>query len=211
MPWPLKRCMLHRLFNYQLSPSAFIGFSWVYPRELSMGDGSSIGDFNVAVNLDLITMGDFSSIGRCNWITGYPTLTSSSHFSHQPTRRAELFLGEHAAITKDHHIDATSCITIGSFSTVAGYRSQFLSHSIDLYMNRQHSDSITIGAYCFVGTNCVILGGSVLPDYSVLGASSLLNKRMSDSWCVYAGLPAKKVKVIDKHASFFNRTTGFVY
>ena len=203
--------MLHRLFNYQLSPSAFIGLSWVYPRKLRMGDGSSIGDFNVAVNLDLITMGDFSSIGRSNWITGYPTLTSSSHFSHQLTRRAELLLGEHAAITKDHHIDATSSITIGSFSTVAGYRSQFLSHSIDLQLNRQNSDSITIGAYCFLGTNCVVLGGSVLPDHSVLGASSLLNKRLNDSWCVYAGHPAKKVKEIDKHSSFFNRTTGFVY
>lgn len=203
--------MLHRLFNYQLSPSAFIGLSWVYPRKLRMGDGSSIGDFNVAVNLDLITMGDFSSIGRSNWITGYPILTSSSHFSHQPTRRAELLLGEHAAITKDHHIDATSSITIGSFSTVAGYRSQFLSHSIDLHLNRQNSDSITIGSYCFLGTNCVVLGGSVLPDHSVLGASSLLNKRLSDSWFVYAGHPAKKVKEIDKHSSFFNRTTGFVY
>ena len=32
---------------------------------------------------------------------------------------------------------------------------------------------ITIGDYCFVGTNCVLLGGSVLPSYSVLAAKSL--------------------------------------
>jgi acetyltransferase-like isoleucine patch superfamily enzyme len=210
-PWSLKRILLQFLFRYQLAPTAHIGFAWVYPRNLRMDTGSRIDDFTVAVNLDALILGKFSSIGRSNWITGFSTSTTSSHFAHQPKRSAELLLGDHSAITKNHHIDATNKISIGSFTTIAGYRSQFLSHSIDLYFNRQHSDPILIGDYCFVGSGCIVLGGSILPDHSVLGALSLLNKPFNDPWTLYAGQPAKIVKSIDKDAAFFSRTIGFVY
>jgi acetyltransferase-like isoleucine patch superfamily enzyme len=101
-------------------------------------------------------------------------------------------------------------VSIGAFTTVAGYRSQLLSHSIDLQQNRQHSEPITIGAHCFVGTACVILGGSVLPDHSVLGALSLLNKPHTEPWSLYAGHPARWMKAIDSQAAYFNRSQGFV-
>jgi acetyltransferase-like isoleucine patch superfamily enzyme len=162
------------------------------------------------VNLESLELGQAASIGRSNWITGFPTSSLSCHFAHQPHRRAELLLGAHAAITKHHHIDATNCITIGPFTTIAGYRSQLLSHSIDLQHNRQHSEPITIGAYCFVGTSCVILGGSTLPDHSVLGALSLLNKEHTEPWGLYAGQPARRLKSIDSNAVYFNRSRGFV-
>ena len=67
-------------------------------------------------------------------------------------------MGESAAITKNHHIDCTNTIEIGAFSTVAGYQTQFLTHSIDVLENRQHSAPIRIGPYTFVGTNSVVLG-----------------------------------------------------
>ena len=210
-PWPLKRLLLQFLFRYQLAPTSHIGFAWVYPRYLRMDTGSRIDDFTIAVNLDALILGKFASIGRSNWITGFSTRTVSSHFAHQPERSAELILGDHSAITKNHHIDATNKISIGSFATIAGYRSQFLSHSIDLHFNRQHSEPILIGDYCFVGSSCIVLGGSILPDHSVLGALSLLNKPFNDPWFLYAGQPAKIVKPIDRDAAFFSRTTGFVY
>jgi acetyltransferase-like isoleucine patch superfamily enzyme len=85
-----------------------------------------------------------------------------------------------------------------------------LSHSIDYQCNRQHSEPITIGAYCFVGTSCVILGGAVLPDHCVLGALSLLNKPLTQPWSLYAGQPAKWRKAIPPDAAYFNRSKGFV-
>ena len=208
--WSLKRPLLQLLFHYQLEPSASIGFAWVYPSQLCMAAGSSIGDFTVVVNLQVLTLGRYSTIGRNNWITGFPFGTQSPHFAHQTDRCSELVIGEHSAITKDHHIDATNRISVGSFTIIAGYRSQLLSHSIDLNLNRQHSEPITIGSYCFVGTNCIILGGSKLPDCSVLGALSLLNKSFDESWFLYAGTPAKRLTPIDRDASFFNRPIGFV-
>jgi acetyltransferase-like isoleucine patch superfamily enzyme len=85
-----------------------------------------------------------------------------------------------------------------------------LSHAIDVQHNRQHSEPIVIGAYCFVGSSCVILGGSVLPDHCVLGALSLLNKRHSEPWGLYAGQPAERRKAIDPRAAYFTRSRGFV-
>jgi hypothetical protein len=210
LPWPLKRLLLQRLFGYQLDPSARIGLAWVYPRRLRMAAGSRIDALTVAINLDLLELGEMASIGRGNWITGFPSGTDSLHFTHQPDRCGELLLGDHAAITKNHHIDCTNRVTIGPFTTIAGYHSQLLSHSIDLQHNRQHSEPISIGAYCFVGSNCVILGGSVLPDQCVLGALSLLNKPLSETWCLYGGQPARRLKPIDPNAAYFSRSNGFV-
>ena len=70
---------------------------------------------------------------------------------------------------------------------------------------------IRIGDYCFVGTNSVILGGSNLPDYSVLGAKSLLNKKCEVPYSLYAGVPALTIKDLDKNAKYFQRIDGFIY
>lgn len=90
LPWWLKRPLLQWLFGYRLAPSARIGLAWVYPRQLRMAAGSRIGHFTVAVNLDSLELGEQASIGRSNWITGFPTGTNSRHFAQQPERRAEL-------------------------------------------------------------------------------------------------------------------------
>jgi acetyltransferase-like isoleucine patch superfamily enzyme len=72
-----------------------------------------------------------------------------------------------------------------------------LTHSIDVYNNRQDAKPIRIGKYCFVGTGCILLPGSELPDYSVLGAGAVLTKAHTKPGCLYAGSPAKEVKELD--------------
>ena len=210
-PWFLRRRLLNKWFGYKIHKKASIGFAWIFPKELIMEAESRIDHLNVAIHLDKIEMGAKSVIGRGNWITGFSTKSKSPHFSHQLDRKAELVLGECVNITKNHHFDCTSHIHIGRFSTIAGYHSQFLTHSIDLNENRQDSNPIIIGEYSFVGTNVVILGGSALPNYSVLGANSLLNKCFTEEWIIYAGLPAQKIKEIAKSAKYFSRTEGFVF
>lgn len=211
LPWPLKRFMLVHFFKYKIDKSARIGFSWIYPKKLIMDSNAFIGNFNVAVHLDLLKIGKHSSIARGNWITGFPTNTDSKHFSHQKDRKSNLIIGDHSAITKNHHIDCTNVIEIGNFVTVAGYSSQLLTHSINIELNIQDSNPITIGHYCFVGTASTILGGAALPDYSVLGANSLLNKNFSVPYRLYGGNPAKEIKELPKDYKYFTRETGFVF
>ncbi len=211
LPWRLKRFLLIRFFKYEIHPSAKIGYSWIYPKKLIMHSNSKIGNLNVAIHLDLISIGKYSSISRGNWITGFPSKTNSKHFSHQNERESKLLIGEHSAITKNHHIDCTSTITIGNFVTIAGYNSQLLTHSINILENRQDSSPIIIGDYCFVSTNVVVLGGAHLPSYSVLGAKAMLNKKMNQEYCLYGGIPAKFINEIPKTAKYLNRSTGFIY
>jgi acetyltransferase-like isoleucine patch superfamily enzyme len=211
LPWSIKRIFLVRFFKYEIHPTARIGLSWVYPKKLIMDPDSSIGHFNVAVHLDLISIGGNSSIARGNWITGFPTKTNSKHFLHQTNRESSLLIGQHSAITKNHHIDCTNTIQIGNFATVAGYASQLLTHSINIELNIQDSSPITIGDYCFVGTASTILGGASLPSYSVLGANSLLNKSFLTPYRLYGGNPAKEIKELSKDSKYFTREIGFVY
>ena len=209
-PWVIRRFLLNRVFGYKISPSARIGFAWVYPKMLSMAEGSRIDHFTVAINLEKVVLGKNSTIGRKNWITGFPVNSSLRHFKHQK-RLAHLIIGNESAITKNHHIDCTNYIQIGDFSTIAGYDSQFLTHSINLEDNIQDSHPIIIGNYTFVGTNVVILGGSQLPSNSVLAARSLLNKNFSEEWNIYGGVPAKPIGKLKGNELYFHRSSGFVF
>ncbi|HEX4638427.1 MAG TPA: hypothetical protein VH170_02970, partial [Chthoniobacterales bacterium] len=143
------------------------------------------------------------------WITGFP-LGDSPHFAAEKDRQPELIVGLHAAITHRHFIDCTDSVTIGDFSTFAGVQSQIMTHSIDLERNCQASSPVRIGKYCFVGTNCVLLGGSMLPDFSVLGAKSLLNKAFNESYQLYGGVPAKPLKKLSPDCKYFLRREGHV-
>ena len=210
-PWALRRPLLQRCFGYKFDDGAKIAaLSWIYPDSLSMGPGSKIGSLNVAIHLHHMSLGESASIARGNWITGHPK-GSVKHFLHREARDPSFCLGRHSAITKSHLIDCTDRVQIGNFTTVAGYRSQFLTHSIDIYTNRQDCKPIIVGDYCFVGTGCVLLSGAVLPDRSVLGALSVLNKAHAEACSLYAGNPARHIKQINESAAYFHRQNGYVY
>lgn len=210
LPWKLKRFLLVKIWKYEIDPTARIGLAYVFPRYLKMGQGCRIQHFTVAIHLDGIIMGENSSINRSNWITGFPTKSKSKHFQHQKDRSSQLILGKESSITKHHHIDCTSEIRIGDFTTIAGYYSQFLTHSVNVHECIQESSPIIIGDYCFVGTNSTILGGASLPSYSVLGAKSLLNKKYTEEYMLYGGVSAKPLKPIDKSAKYFHRDTRVI-
>jgi serine acetyltransferase len=210
VPWPLRRPILNLLFGYKIHPTARIGFSVICPRKLEMGPGALIGNLSLCKGLELLRMEESSLIGNLNWISGFPA-GDDTFFGTELARRPELIMGSHAAITTRHYIDCTNSVTVGEFSTVAGARSQLLTHSIDLQESRQSSKPINIGKYCFIGTACIVLGGSSLPDYSVLGASSMMNKSFSEAYFLYAGNPAKAVKELSKDMAYFRRPSGFVH
>jgi UDP-3-O-[3-hydroxymyristoyl] glucosamine N-acyltransferase len=209
LPWSARRSLLEKQFGYQIHPSCRIGFSWICPTRLIMEEGSRIDHLTVCKNIDLLHLKAHASIGRGNWITGFP-LGPSPHFAEEKDRQPQLIIGEHAAITHRHLIDCTNTVTIGKFTTFAGFQSQILTHSIDIDTSRQTSAPVRVGDYCFVGTNSVFLGGSVLPDYCVLGAKSLLNKAFAETYQLYGGVPAQPIKKLSPESKYFNRSEGFV-
>jgi acetyltransferase-like isoleucine patch superfamily enzyme len=210
LPWSLRRRFLEKSFGYTIDPTSRIGLAWVFPEQLTMAAHTSIGHLTMCKNIALLHLHEHAVIGRGNWITGFP-LGPSRHFAAEPDRRPELIVHEHAAITHRHLIDCTNSVTIGSYTTFAGFQSQILTHSIDLQHNRQASAPVRIGERCFVGTNCVILGGSVLPDFCVLGAKSLLNKALTETHTLYGGVPAREIQKLAPGWAYFHRSEGFVF
>jgi hypothetical protein len=212
LPWPLRRAILRRFLGYELADTSRIGLSWIYPKKLIMKDRARIGHLTLCKDIDLVQMAESTSLGNLNWITGYPSGgPADGHFGHQTDRHPELILDREAAITNRHFIDCTERIHVGEFAAVAGFASQLMTHSINLEKSRQEAYPITVGKYCFVSTNCVLLGGSTLPDYSVLGAKSLLNRDYKESYFLYGGVPAKPIKALPAETTrFFQRTDGYV-
>jgi carbonic anhydrase/acetyltransferase-like protein (isoleucine patch superfamily) len=209
LPWGIRRSLLEKRFRYKIDPSCKLGLSWIFPSRLIMEKGSRIDHLSVCKNIDLLHLRAHASIGRGNWITGFP-LGPSLHFAEEKDRRPELIVGEHAAITHRHLIDCTNSVTIGKFTTFAGFQSQIITHSIDIETNRQTSAPVRVGDYCFIGTNCVLLGGSALPDFCVLGAKSLLNKSFTETYQLYGGVPARPIEKLYPDCKYFQRTEGFV-
>jgi len=209
LPWPLKRFLLRVLYKYELHPRSRIGLAWVFPRHLVMGEGASIGHLTVCKGLERLELGAHTSIGRLNWISAWP-LNQPPHFAHLTGRKPQLILGAHAAITHRHIIDCTDEVTIGAYTTMAGYRSQILTHSVDLAESRQDAKPVHIGAYSFIGTACTMLGGTVVPDHCVVGANALLNKAHDETYRLYAGVPAKAVATLDPQMKYFTRAKGFI-
>jgi acetyltransferase-like isoleucine patch superfamily enzyme len=210
LPWALRRSLLERQFGYSIHPSSRIGFAWIFPRRLVMEEGSRIGHLTLCKNIDLLHLGEHAVVGQLNWITGFPA-GPSRHFAHQPDRKPELIVERHGGISSRHLIDCTARVRIGAFATIGGFRSQLLTHSIDFGAGRQTAEPIEIGEYSFTGTNSVMLGGSVLPHHSVLGAQSLLNKKWEDPYRLYAGVPARPVKELSSELEYFRRKEGFVW
>jgi acetyltransferase-like isoleucine patch superfamily enzyme len=208
LPWSMRRRLLKWLFGYDLHPTSRIGKSWVYPRHLKLEENAVVGHLNLIKGLDRLELGRHSSIGHMNWITAHPS--GGLHFRHVEDRSPSLIIGDHSAITSHHFMDCASRIIIGDYSTVAGIHSQFFTHNLDIENCRQDTRPIEIGSYCLVATGTVILAGSVLPDYSVLSAMSLLNKRHSETHRLYAGVPASPLKAIPAESRYFARTEGFI-
>jgi serine acetyltransferase len=210
LPWEMRRGLLERHFGYSIHPDSRIGFAWIFPRRLILEEGARIGHLTLCKNIDLLHLGAHAIVGQLNWITGFPS-GPSRHFAHQIDRRPELIIETHAGISSRHLIDCTARVRIGAFATIGGFRSQLITHSIDLAAGRQSSEPIDIGEYCFTGTNSVILGGSTLPHHSVLGAQSLLNKKWEEPYRLYAGVPAKPIKELSPELGYFRRPEGFVW
>jgi acetyltransferase-like isoleucine patch superfamily enzyme len=210
LPWSIRRFLMCFFFGFKIHKKARIGFSLILSHELDVGENARIGNLTICRSIDRLVLKENSILDSLNFITGFAQ-GSTDNFTHIKERRCELIINEHAAITSRHYLDCNAGIYVGAYATIAGVRTQILTHSIDLHCNRQDARSIMIGEYCFVGTGSIILPGANLPPFSVLGAGSVLNKKYTRGELLYAGTPARPVKRLDRSTTaYFRRKKGVV-
>lgn len=204
LPWGIRRGIYHRVLGFDIAPAARIGIAFVLPGHLRMGEGAVIGHFTIIRSLDRVEMGREARIGTFNWIFGMPS-NSGAFFADEPDRLPVLRMGEGSALTSRHIVDCTNLVEIGAFATVAGFRSQLLTHGIDIATNQQRSAPIVIGDYAMVGSGVIVLKGARLGRGSVVGAGSVLRGALDEEYTLYAGNPAAAVKALDPQSAYFLR------
>jgi acetyltransferase-like isoleucine patch superfamily enzyme len=97
------------------------------------------------------------------------------------------------------YIQSEGKIFIGDYTQIAS-NVGIITANHDVSDNRKHSKSkdVKIGSYCWIGMNSIILPGTNLGDFTIVGAGSVVTKSFADGYCVIAGNPAKKIKDLPK-------------
>lgn len=95
------------------------------------------------------------------------------------------------------YIQAIGKIYIGDYTQIAA-NVGIISANHELHDNREHLvKSVTIGKYCWIGMNSVILPGVVLGDYVIVGAGAVVTKSFPEGYCVLGGNPARVLKILE--------------
>jgi maltose O-acetyltransferase len=107
---------------------------------------------------------------------------------------SNVFIGNHAFIMGSGSIILENDVMIAPHSVIiAG------NHTLaaDGYRNGPaRKGTIIIKRGSWIAANCTVAIGAVLPEMSVLGANSMLNKAFDTPSAIYAGVPAKLIKVV---------------
>lgn len=198
----LYRCLL----GYDIAWDAQIGLAWVRAQHVRLASQAKIGSFTIIRNIERLELGEEARIGTFNWIFGM--LESSNHFTNEPERESALIMKRGSSLTSRHIVDCTNKVVLGAFSTVAGFRSQILTHGIDISDSRQRSAPVQIGEHCLIGSGTIILKGSVVPDKCVVAAGSVFRGNPQRSFGLYSGVPAEWQRSFDESATYFTRVVG---
>ena len=59
---------------------------------------------------------------------------------------------------------------------------------------KEFINDVYIGKHCWITSRCIILKGSILPNNTIVGANSLVNKKITEESTLIAGSPAKIIK-----------------
>ena len=71
-------------------------------------------------------------------------------------------------------------------------------HDLEDLDTHAEAKDVVIGEECWIGSNAVILPGVTLGNHTVVGAGAVVTTSFEEGWCVIGGVPAKKIKDIEK-------------
>ena len=169
----------------------------------------NIGD-DVFIAKDAIIIGFPNiSIGNNVKIDSNVTFAASSGF---------LSIGSNIHIGGGTHLSCSGSIEIEDFVTISqgvkiysasdDYSGESLTNpTITGKYKKIHREKVTIERHVIIGSNSVVLPGSNLLIGSAVGALSLVNGNL-DSWSIYAGNPARKIR--DRSKNLLNLERQFL-
>jgi acetyltransferase-like isoleucine patch superfamily enzyme len=181
----------------KIGPSIFLATKLVHIEK-----NMTIRPFSVFRNVSL-DLGENSIVGSWNWISAAKGLEELPQF------KGRLVLGRNSAINSRNYFDVSGGVTFGSFSDLAGVRSTFITHQIDLQQSIQTCAEIQIGNHTMICSNSLLVpGGTQIGNECLFAMGSLIRAGDYPSGGFYAGAPA----VFKKQTSgaWFTRKIGNV-
>ena len=140
-----------------------------YPELVSIGNNVIIDDFcYISTELEINSYVHISS--GCKIIGGKKSKVSFHDFST---------------------LSPNVVIAAGSDDYVAGIATPLVPEE---YKGNVQRSNVIIGKHSIIGSNSVVLPEVIFGEGAALGALSLANKDLGN-WCLYAGVPAKKIKI----------------
>ena len=181
----LKNAFLRRL-GHRIARDARIGPVLIVRSRLQVGSGARIGAMNVFRGLRVAEIAEHAEMGQWNWISAAPFLVDNS----SSAIAGEFHLGPSASLTSRHYVDASGGVSIGAFATIAGVRSVFMTHGIDVRDNVLDTAPIIVGDYAMVGSCTNFVLGATVPAHSVIGMGALVLPGLERTHALYTGVPA---------------------
>ncbi len=165
--------------------------SWLTGNKLVLGKNVVLRycRFNIHGSGNVVNIGNdcklsgvsvYMNSGKNKLIIGQNTIVNASKRQRtlfNPCNGAEIIIGERCLFSNNIEVHTTDYHKIVS----AGQR-------VNLPNN------VKIGNHCWVGLQCLILKGTILADDVVVGAKSLINKKIEESNVIIAGNPVRIVK-----------------
>jgi acetyltransferase-like isoleucine patch superfamily enzyme len=202
LPSVLKRPCYSFFFGYRIAKGVRIGISIIDVDRCEIGEQVSIGHFNLIIGVKYLTIGEHARIGHLNIVRGgekvligrYAEIIRMNEINSIPDPdvvndiEPKFSLGDGSVITSGHKIDFTDCVEIGRRSILGGRNSSLWTH------NRQRTQPIRIGSFCYIGSEIRIAPGGSIPSYCIVGIGSVITKQLQEENCLIAGVPAKPIK-----------------
>jgi acetyltransferase-like isoleucine patch superfamily enzyme len=190
--------------KFRIDKSAKIGLSWIEIERLSLGAGARIGHFNV-LRIRALEADQQSYLSHLNRLVGPYSIRlaaqagigNRNQIVRSPANSdtdAVLSLGTWAKVTSGHYLDMTSSISVGDYSTIAGFGCQLWTHGYihaERGLDRYRIDgSIEIGSNVYIGTMCFISMGVSIVDGAIVGGGTSVAKDLSQP-CLYVSSPIR--------------------
>ena len=105
------------------------------------------------------------------------------------------------------YIQGVGKIYVGDYTQLSA-NIGIISANHDTTDNRKHTvvTTVTIGKYCWIGMNSMILPGVQLGDYTIVGAGSVVTKSFAEGYCIVAGNPARPIRKLEQNECVAHRS-----
>ncbi len=202
LPPAWKPAVYGRLFGYRIDPTARIGLTILDAGEVEVGESVTVGHGNLVLRVGRLTIGAHARVGVLNVLRGGDEIAIGRYVDI--LRRNELTsivgpdpvtvpdprltIGDGSVVTDGHRLDFTDRLELGRQVIIGGRASSLWTH------NRQRTAPVVVGDGTYVGSECRMAPGAVVPARSIVALGSVVSGRLQPEASLIGGVPATRLR-----------------